>query len=172
MNWFCELKRWIRVYLCFLVPSLIAGILFFFQQWIAASIFVGIMIYFLLPLFIFSEEKFSEQRYNGILEVLQKNAMSDTPSPGKKHENKPLSPCQGGFDIQNKNSSLLTQGRNKSAALDRAAILIAQNNLDKIRNRLAEIKSISETCDDETKDILFIERDTLLSYLSESDIRL
>lgn len=127
---------------------------------------------FLLPLFIFSEEKFSEQRYNGILEVLQKNAMSDTPSPGKKHENKPLSPRQGGFDIQNKSSSLLTQGRNKSAALDRAAILIAQNNLDKIRNRLAEIKSISETCDDETKDILFIERDALLSYLSESNIRL
>lgn len=83
MNWFCELKRWIRVYLCFLVPSLIAGILFFFQQWIAASVFVGIMIFFLLPLFIFSEEKFSEQRYNGIIEALQQNAMSDTPFSGK-----------------------------------------------------------------------------------------
>ncbi len=44
-------------------------------------------------------------------------------------------------------------------------------------NRFCELKRwirvyLSETCDDETKDILFIERDALLSYLSESDIRL
>lgn len=170
MEWFSELKRWIRVYLCFLIPALIAGILFYFHQWIAASIFVGIIIFFLLPLFIFSEEKISERRYNGIIDAIQKNLISGMHSSGEKQEGITFSSHHDGYNIQNTSSPLLTQGRNKSAALDRAAILIAQKNFDKIRNRLKEIDSISETCDDETKKILFIEKDALVNYLTENGI--
>lgn len=58
---FCKLRRWIRVYICFLIPAIIAVIPIFFLKFIVTYVVIGITALLLLPLFIYTEEKHHEQ---------------------------------------------------------------------------------------------------------------
>lgn len=58
---FCKLRRWIRVYICFLIPAVIALIPVFFLEFIVTYVVIGITALILLPLFIYSEERHHEQ---------------------------------------------------------------------------------------------------------------
>lgn len=58
---FCKLRRWIRVYICFLIPAIIAVIPLFFLKFIVTYVIIGITALILLPLFIYTEEKHHEQ---------------------------------------------------------------------------------------------------------------
>ena len=84
MEWFYEMKRWGRVYICFLLPAVIAGILFAFRQWIAAGVFLGIMIFILLPLFIDAEEELSKRRHEQIVDHLRRAAAGKTQCAGTR----------------------------------------------------------------------------------------
>lgn len=53
---FSNLRRWIRVYICFIIPAVGAVIPLFFLKYLITYIIIGADILFLLPLFIYSEE--------------------------------------------------------------------------------------------------------------------
>lgn len=62
MNWFCGLRRWIRVYICFLLPLLAIGIALYFREYITVTVFSCLTAFVTLPLFIYSEEIRKERR--------------------------------------------------------------------------------------------------------------
>ena len=53
---FSNLRRWIRVYICFIIPAVCAVIPIFFLKFLITYIIIGADVLFLLPLFIYSEE--------------------------------------------------------------------------------------------------------------------
>ncbi len=53
---FSNLRRWIRVYICFIIPAVCAVIPIFFLKFLITYIIIGADVLFLLPVFIYSEE--------------------------------------------------------------------------------------------------------------------
>lgn len=173
MDWFCSLRRWIRIYICFLIPALIAGILFCFRQWIAASVFVSVMIFILLPLFIYSEEKFSEQRHSEIIGLLQKSAAASLPIkrtpvsskiPPALEETAPVL-----SEKQTAAEETVSISSGELAARDRARILISQKKADAVRSRIDQIDRLLDadprSVNDAEKAALLAEKDELTKYM-------
>lgn len=188
MEWFYEMKRWGRVYICFLLPAAIAGILFAFRQWIAAGVFLGIMVFILLPLFIDAEEELGKRRHEQIIDQLRRTpaAAPLTKSHAPECAETPVTPqteeAPAEQDSAAQLSSLLaeTSAQNGDeipadlpyslilAAKDNANILIAKGDRSGIQARIDELSELIGSAKDRESQYRFsIERDALTRYLTE-----
>lgn len=187
MEWFYEMKRWGRVYICFLLPAVIAGILFAFRQWIAAGVFLGIMVFILLPLFIDAEEELSKRRHEQIVDHLRSAAAAPPTKPNAPERAEPPvtpqaeeSPAAQAPAAQL--SSLWAENSAQNgdeipadlpyslilAAKDNANILIAKGDRSGIQARIDELSELIGSAKDRESQYRFsIERDALTRYLTE-----
>lgn len=187
MEWFYEMKRWGRVYICFLLPAVIAGILFAFRQWIAAGVFLGIMIFILLPLFIDAEEELGKRRHEQIVDHLRRAAAAP---PAKSHVPERAEPPAAPHAEETpaaqapaaQLSSLWAENSAQNgdetpadlpyslilAAKDNANILIAKGDRGGIQARIDELSELIRSAKDRESQYRFsIERDALTRYLTE-----
>lgn len=183
MEWFYEMKRWGRVYICFLLPSVIAGILFAFRQWIAAGVFLGIMVFILLPLFIDAEEELGKRRHEQIIDQLRRTSAAVPPAKSHAPEcaETPVTP-QAEEAPAAQLSSLWAENSAQNgdeipadlpyslilAAKDNANILIAKGDRSGIQARIDELSELIKSAKDRKSQYRFsIERDALTRYLTE-----
>lgn len=189
MEWFYEMKRWGRVYICFLLPAVIAGILFAFRQWIAAGVFLGIMIFILLPLFIDAEEELGKRRHEQIVDQLRRTSAAAPPAKSHAPERAETpatpqaeeAPATQAPAVQL--SSLWAENSTQNgdeipadlpyslilAAKDNANILIAKGDRSGIQARIDELSELIKSAKDRKSQYRFsIERDALIRYLTES----
>ena len=183
MEWFYEMKRWGRVYICFLLPAVIAGILFAFRQWIAAGVFLGIMVFILLPLFIDAEEELGKRRHEQIVDQLRRTSAAVPPAKSHAPERAetPVTP-QAEEAPAAQLSSLWAENSAQNgdeipadlpyslilAAKDNANILIAKGDRSGIQARIDELSELIKSAKDRESQCRFsIERDALLRYLTE-----
>lgn len=188
MEWFYEMKRWGRVYICFLLPAAIAGILFAFRQWIAAGVFLGIMIFILLPLFIDAEEELGKRRHEQIVDQLRRTSAAVPPAKPHAPERAetPVTPqaeeAPAKQDSAAQLSSLWAENSAQNgdeipadlpyslilAAKDNANILIAKGDRSGIQARIDELSELIKSAKDRKSQYRFsIERDALTRYLTE-----
>lgn len=190
MNWFYEMKRWGRVYICFLLPGIIAGVLFAFRQWIAAGVFLGIMVFILLPLFIDAEEELSKRRHEQIIDHIHKAASSVSSAkvfapklntdpaaltsqpalPSTKTESDPAAETASAAPITRESEEIPSDLPYSLilAAKDNANILIATRDRNKIQARINKLSELLQSTEERELQYRFsIERDTLMRYLTE-----
>lgn len=188
MEWFYEMKRWGRVYICFLLPAAIAGILFAFRQWIAAGVFLGIMVFILLPLFIDAEEELGKRRHEQIIDHLRRTSAAVPPAKPHAPERAetPAAPQAEEAPAEQapaaQLSSLWAENSAQNgdeipadlpyslilAAKDNANILIAKGDRSGIQARIDELSELIKSAKDRESQCRFsIERDALMCYLTE-----
>ena len=183
MEWFYEMKRWGRVYICFLLPAVIAGILFAFRQWIAAGVFLGIMVFILLPLFIDAEEELGKRRHEQIIDQLRRTSAAVPPAKSHVPERAepPVTPQAEEAPAEQLSSLWAeTSAQNGDeipadlpyslilAAKDNANILIAKGDRSGIQARIDELSELIRSAKDRESQYRFsIERDALTRYLTE-----
>ena len=188
MEWFYEMKRWGRVYICFLLPSVIAGILFAFRQWIAAGVFLGIMVFILLPLFIDAEEELGKRRHEQIIDQLRRTSAAVPPAkshvperaepPAAPHAEETPTAQAPAAQLSSLWAENSAQNGDETpadlpyslilAAKDNANILIAKGDRSGIQARIDELSELIRSAKDRESQYRFsIERDALTRYLTE-----
>lgn len=189
MEWFYEMKRWGRVYICFLLPAVIAGILFAFRQWIAAGVFLGIMVFILLPLFIDAEEELGKRRHEQIIDQLRRTSAAVPPAkshvperaepPAAPHAEETPTAQAPAAQLSSLRAENSAQNGDETpadlpyslilAAKDNANILIAKGDRNKIQARIDKLSELLQSTEDHESQYRFsIERDALTRYLTES----
>lgn len=67
MEWFSGLKKWVRVYICFLIPLLATAICYAYLKFLAGNIIVCFVVFVMLPIFISSEERVTKKKREELL---------------------------------------------------------------------------------------------------------